>query len=148
MKNAIKMARLQKKYIIWPVIVLAAAVTVYSIFAFNYIIGLRSDERNAFAHFSTSTDAVNSTGLTVRHVINDAGAAHSGSHRVWIIGKRHWWEPSRVLVSGWSELQDAQQAVQWIGETTFRIELMNGRRDSSTTTYVIDAASGRATSEH
>jgi len=86
-----------------------AAATAIVVLALGYGVlvmfiplGVELDDLGAFLFASISTESIGPGGDVIRHVLNDAGAAHSGLHYVWVLHRRSAWLPWQVLVSGWS----------------------------------------------
>jgi hypothetical protein len=105
--------------------------------------GVRTDDLYAFWFSSIETQSVSPDGVVVRHVLNDAGAAHSGLHYVWILHKRAPWSPWRVVASGWSEPRGAREAITWLDGATFEIELADKKRGGTLVTRRIQLTTGQ-----
>lgn len=95
----------------------------------HWPVGVSSREAWLMHFYSVWTSSTSESGCEVQHVLNDAGAAHSGQHFVWVLHRDHPWSRPRVIVSGWSELQDASEAIRWTGPRSFSIELSESRRE-------------------
>lgn len=86
-------------------------------------VGVRRIDLEAFWLGSVETESTSPSGMVVRHVRNDAGAAHCGLHYVWVIWRSAPWLRWRVVASGWSEVVSAEEAITWLDGRTFEIEL-------------------------
>ncbi|MGD8452967.1 MAG: hypothetical protein PVJ57_14200 [Phycisphaerae bacterium] len=90
--------------------------------------GVLAEDLELFWLYSEVTESVSPGGEVVRHVLNNAGAAHVGLHYVWVLHKRHWWERWRVVAAGWSHCGDAQTFITWTDARTFEIRLNDSRK--------------------
>ena len=96
-------------------------------------LGVELDDLGAFVFAFISTESIGPGGDVIRHVLNDAGAAHSGLHYVWVLHRRSAWLPWQVVVSGWSEKREAREAITWVADSTLEIELVDSRVNGSMT---------------
>jgi hypothetical protein len=94
-------------------VALAGTACLYLLFITVYPLGLAHNDLVSYWFASVRTTARSPEGVEIQHELNDAGAAHSGLHFVWILGRRHAWTPRRILASGWSEPRTAAQALTW-----------------------------------
>jgi len=127
--------RLSRAWLLIAGFGLGLLVCVYIIFVWTYPIGVPLSDFSAFWFASEETTSTSADGVVLRHVLNDAGAAHSGLHYVWVLHRRSWWLPWRVVASGWSESRKADEAIRWLDRTTFEIQLGNRRRSATLITH-------------
>ena len=91
--------------------------------------GVRYDDLSIYLYSSETTESVSPSGEPVYHVLNNAGAAHSGLHFVWLVHRSGWWAPWRVIDSGWSLYVSSKDAIVWKDGHTFQIDLNDSQRE-------------------
>ncbi len=79
--------------------------------------------------FNVTTTSVAPSGKIVQHVLLDAGAMSHGPGIEFVIYKRDWWQRARVLVCGWAGHLSAADAINWVDQSTFTIELSDRPHD-------------------
>lgn len=124
-------ARAVRRVVVLLVIGLVLGFLDYGIHLACWPRGIAYRDLRVFWYFSETSVSVSPTGEQVRHVINNAGAAHRGLHYVWVLHQHDSYKPWRVLVAGWSFYEDAISAIQWKDGKTFEIRLSDSRSGDS-----------------
>jgi hypothetical protein len=109
-------------------LVIAVLVVYYALAMTIWPRGVAFDDLVAYNLTSHTTESVSPAGKGVSHVINNAGAGHSGLHFVWVVHRRHSWLPAQVVACGWSGFTDASESIRWRNGDSFDIWLFDTRR--------------------
>jgi len=105
-------------------------------------LGVAPSDLVAYNVSSHVTESTSPSGHIVRHVLNNAGAGHSGPHFVWVLYRRHPCLPWRVCVSGWSGFTAAPNAIHWIDGETFSVWLFDSRHHGRARERVVRLGAG------
>jgi hypothetical protein len=122
----------------------ASVLVVGALVLYIVPVGLPVGRYEAFFFWSTNHGVMTSPGgsSTIRVVVNDAGAMHSGNHWMWVLGKTFVGR-EKVLGEGYIDNIEYVRArsipVRWVSENEIEVEFCVSRRSSELVLHRIAA---------